>query len=377
MSNMKRAKIVHLTSAHPARDPRIFHKECCSLAHAGFEVVLVAQHEHDEVADGVAIRALPKPAGRLERMTRGVWRACREALRENAEVFQFHDPELLPVGLFLAMCGKKVVSDVHEDVPRQILSKFYLPSWFRRPLAWALEKTENFSAQHFAAVITATPAIAQRFATRNCNTIIIRNYPPLALPAANVMPWSERPLSVVYAGLISRERGIVEMVRAMAMLPAQIPARLLLAGRFVNQALFHEVCRLPGWEKVDYVGVIDQTQVLELLGRARIGLLVLHPEPNYVNSLPIKLFEYMAAGLPVLASRFPVWEEIIEAANCGVLVDPLRPSVIAEAIETLLCSPQGPTLGSRGRAAVADHFNWEQESQQLIALYDRLTAADA
>jgi hypothetical protein len=116
--------------------PRIFHKECKSLARAGYGVTLIAPHDRDEVVDGVRIRAVAKSKSRIERMTRGVARVYREAVRQEAEVYHFHDPELIPVGVLLKARGKKVVYDIHEEYPTKVLSKYYLPRWLRPPLAW-------------------------------------------------------------------------------------------------------------------------------------------------------------------------------------------------------------------------------------------------
>src|SRR5215469_2066667 len=124
-------KVVHMTSVHNALDNRIFRKECRSLAHAGFSVTAIAPSENDAVVDGVTIRAVPREPSRFARMTRTVWNIYREAIRQNADLYHFHDPELIPVGLLLRCARKSVIYDLHEDCPRDILAKDYLPSWSR------------------------------------------------------------------------------------------------------------------------------------------------------------------------------------------------------------------------------------------------------
>ena len=241
-----KAKVVHLTSVHGAYDPRIFCRECKSLAGAQYEVVLVACHDADEFIDGVRIKAVPRINHRLGRITCTVWRVYREAVRQGAAVYHFHDPELIPVGLALRAHGKKVVYDIHENLPKDILTKYYLPQWLRRPVAWLAERAENRACRCFSALAVTTPAIADRVRTFNPNTVVICNFPvaeDFVSPAEII--WSERDFAVAYVGLIDSRRGIWEMVEAMSLLPDRLNATLRLAGPFEPPNIQEQVSRLP------------------------------------------------------------------------------------------------------------------------------------
>lgn len=191
-----RSKVVHLTSVHPVFDTRIFHKEAATLAAAGYEVVLIAVAERDTVASGVRVRALPAARSRRHRMTRTLLAMFKAALAERAALYHFHDPELIPVGLLLKLRGRRVIYDVHDDVPGQVLSKDWIPSWLRPPLARLVSLLERLASRAFDGVLVANPEHAGRFPA---TTGTVRNLPRLeefALDAAHV-PYAARPPGIV------------------------------------------------------------------------------------------------------------------------------------------------------------------------------------
>ena len=371
---LQQPKIVHLTSVHTAFDVRVFHKECKSLARSGKHVVLIVPHQRDEVVDSVEVKGIPISGGRLVRMTRIVWSLYREALRQNGDVYHFHDPELIPLGLLLSARGKTVVYDIHEDAPADILHKDYIPRRLRRPLTWFVRKLEDAACRRFSGLIAATPTIARRFHSVNPNTVVVHNFPMLdEIAPTGALPWSERLPVVAYIGSISERRGIREILKALALLPSANPTQMMLAGPFSPEELRTELMRLPGWACVKYLRVLDRPSVASLLSRVRLGLLVLRPEPNFCNAMPIKLFEYMAAGIPVIASDFPLWRQIIGEAGCGLLVDPRDPQAIARAMEYLLShDAEAEAMGRRGRQAARELYNWNSEERVLLKFYSEL-----
>lgn len=366
-------KIAHLTSAHPRHDIRIFVKECQSLARAGHEVTLiVADGQGEEINAGVRIHDVgPKAGGRLSRMTATVKRVYQAALALRPDVAHFHDPELIPVALRLRQAGIKVVYDVHEDVPRQILAKHWIPGAVRPLVSGSFEQLEDWAARRFDAIVTATPHIRERFIARNPRTVAVCNYPILD-ELAHPVAWEARRNEVCYLGGISRIRGIGPIVDALP----DTSVRLNLAGPWSEPALRDTLARTPGWARVNELGVLPRQGVIDVLARSKVGLVTLFPTPNYVDALPIKLFEYMAAGLPVVASDFPVWRAIVDDAGCGVLVDPQDPQAIATAINTLLADEaRACAMGEAGRQAVLAKYSWAAEAQTLIALYRSLAQA--
>ncbi len=362
--------VTHLTTVHPPFDARIFYKECKSIARAGYDVTLIASHDRDELREGVRIHALPKIHSRLSRMIWGAWTIYREAIRQDADLYHFHDPELLPVGLLLRMRGKMVVYDVHEDVSADVAAKHYIPRAFRRPVAWTVGTLESLSSRLFSGVVAATTTISRRFA-QGQHRVVVSNYPILQeFQTADPPVWQHRSLAVGYVGVLARDRCLPELIQAMSLLPEGLQATLKLAGNFSPFTLREELAETKGWERTCVMGVLDRAGVAGLLADVRAGLVVLKPTPAYLESAPVKMFEYMAAGIPIIASDFPRFREIVKGAMCGLLVQPDDPAGIAGAIEFILTHPEeAEGMGKRGHDAVVRKYNWASEERKLLHLY--------
>lgn len=365
-------KVCHLTSVHHHTDTRIFLKECRSLAAHSYEVTLIAPNATEGMFEGVQVLTVQKDGkGRLSRMLRTTKLVLERAKEMNADVYHFHDPELIPVGLKLKKLGKRVIYDAHEDVPRQILAKSWIKSSIRRFVSQSFEYYENKAAKKLDAVITATPFINERFLALGCQAVNVNNYPILKELHIPNVDWSQKERTVCYVGGLGKIRGLFEMVEAMNHVD---DLQLSLAGRFSVPSEREAAVNKGGWNKVSELGFIDRQQVSALFSRSIAGLVILHPTRNYLDSLPIKMFEYMSAGLPVIASNFPLWKTIIEQNKCGICVDPYNPKEIADAIQWLADHPQeAKVMGENGRKAVEKLYNWENESKKLLELYEAIS----
>ncbi len=288
----------------------------------------------------------------------------------DADIYHLHDPELIPTGARLKRQGKKVVFDSHEDVPAQLLSKPYLWPGVRQLVAMAYAGYERRACRQFDGIIGATPTIRDRFARIHCNAVDVNNY-PIVDEFDSSVSWQAKQARVCYVGSISSLRGARAMVEACALLSGD--ARLELAGNWSEPLLAQALSRQPGWQRVDAVGQLDRAGVRALMARSIAGLVTLRACPNHLNSLPTKLFEYMAAGIAVIASDFPLWRGIIEQAQCGICVDPESPRQIAAAIGLLLADPAlAARMGRNGQQAVRQHYSWPSQANKLIAFYDTL-----
>lgn len=364
-------KITHLTSVHPRFDTRIFHKMCSSIAAAGHEVTLVvADGLGSELRNGVSILDAGAFGGRKDRILNAPRRILSIALTLEPDIFHLHDPELLPIGLRLKRMRQRVIFDSHEDAPAQILEKPYL----NRPTLWViascLQRYESWACRRFDGVVAATPYIRDKFLRINSETVAVNNFPLLNELAADV-PWNDKQAEVCYVGGIGKVRGILEMIQAMSRVQSQ--ARLNLCGKFNDQAVEAAARANEGWAQVNDLGFVDRVGLRDVLGRSVAGLVTFHPAHNHMNAQPNKMFEYMSAGIPVIASNFPLWRGIVEGSECGLCVDPLNWKEIASAIDYLVRHPQvAREMGRNGRRAVETHYNWSTEQDKLLAFYRKV-----
>jgi glycosyltransferase involved in cell wall biosynthesis len=371
-------RVCVLTSMHPVTDVRIYHKQALTLSRAGYDVVLLApKNEERGTKNEEWVVLVGLPTHRLARMTVGALAMLAVAVRQRAAIYHFHDPELLPVGLVLKVLGKRVIYDVHEDYPEQVLSKHYLPRFLRRSIARLVGFGEKAIAARLDGVVCATDAIAAKF--RRGRVVIVRNYPELSAVnpeprTARSRPGIEHRFRLVHlSGTLTPERGVTGMVRALELLDDRF--ELVLAGRFVTPEYEAAVRTMAGFKRVRYVKPVPHKQVWGLYKECDAGLVCLLPLERYKVSLPVKMFEFMAAGLPVIASDFPLFRELVEGNGCGICVDPGKPDEIAAAVRRLACDRDlAQVMGTKGRRAIAEKYNWEQEAGRLLGLYEQVTA---
>jgi len=363
-------RVCHITSAHAPEDVRIFHKECVSLAKAGYEVYLVQRGESYE-KNGVRVAGFGEvTGGRLKRMTQVARRAYETALALDADVYHFHDPELLPYGLKLKKRGRKVIFDSHEDTLESIMEKAWIPAPIRKPVyRWFRGRQEKVCGA-IDAVITVTPHMTDFFRRINPRTVQVSNFPLLdeAPP-----PAAPRPGTLVFAGGVSRQWNHHAIIQALERLPG---CRYRLCGPGADSYL-QELQALPAWNQVQYLGKLPHEEIPALLSECAVGMAVVSYSRNsdWKNGTMgnTKIFEEMMAGLPVVCTDFVLWREFVDRWRCGVCVDPGNVDGIADAIQYLLDHPEeARQMGENGRRAVKEEFNWGVEEKKLLALYEEI-----
>lgn len=364
-------KVCHMTSVHGAEDVRIFHKECVSLAQAGYEVCLV-QCGNSYEKDGVRlVGAGPKPSSRLKRMTSYGRRVYKKALALDAEIYHLHDPELLPYGLKLKRKGKKVVFDSHEIYTLQIPSKSYLPKWVSRVVAWAYAKYEKYALRHLDAVVVPCTVGGRNPFEGLCKRVVYVDntamlgelYDKYDLRTAKVKR------QVCYIGVLTESRGITLDVKAAH----KAGAKLVLAGQFSSEEYKKRLESMPEFTSVEYRGLLGRDGVKRLIEESEVGLAILMDSgQNYLtDNLLTKVYEYMSLGVPVVISNSRYNNLAIQKHKFGLCVNPDDIDQTAAAIRYLLDNPdEARKMGENGRKAVREEFNWGIEEKKLLALYD-------
>lgn len=358
---VSRMKICMLSTVHAASDVRIFEKETRCLADAGFSIIVIANPPGFSKTSNMRCHLLdfPKKLPRWKRPFVAGYAAFKLVLEIKPDVVHFHDPEFIPFAVFLKRRGIKVIYDAHEDTPSDVLSKQWIPSWLRPLVAISMAVLERWASRKFETIVVATPRIGDRFRSYGAEVKVVRNYPRLEDFLQNPL----RKRQAIYVGRISFDRGLIEMCEACA----EIGLPLVLVGHaglmetaWLNRCLYD----------VKWLGVLKREQVVPLLKQSLVGLCVLHPEPNYQYALPIKLFEYMAGGLPVITTDLPIASQIVEDAQCGVVVKAGDKQNLIAALR-LIDTDQNLVVRQRvaGLKAVSSKYNWAQESKILIELY--------
>ncbi len=369
-----------LTIGHKRFDTRIWVKQIASLKTAGLHLrYIVADGVGDETVAEVEIHdygPIPDRSGFKRRMGK-MYEIVSEGGMKRGDVVHFHDGAFLPFAFLLWLRGCRVIYDVHEDYPRQVLnSRFAMP--IKRAWSLALSILERCAGLMFHGFVAATPTIAARFPAHK--TVTVQNFPLMEeLQVSDPKPLDSRPSHAVYVGGLSVVRGARQMLHAIELTAQRIESiKLVLGGDYFPSALRDELIVMPGWSYTEELGWLERGEVAKVLSDAKVGLVLLHPTKNYPDAYPVKLFEYMSAGIPVIASDFPLWRQIVEGNGCGLLVDPLNPEAIADAMCWLIEHPtEAAEMGLRGREAVVRQFNWGIEATKLLSFYREMGFAEA
>ena len=367
----EKIRVCQVSSVHKTFDTRIFYKVCKSLSKK-YEVFYVSANAKSEVRECVHIIGVPLSLSRLKRQFQ-LHRVYKELLKVDAEIYQFHDPELMSLGLKIKKKGKRVIFDSHEDVPQQILDKPYLPPRIAKLVSKVYSFFEKRRLSKYDAIISVTPTIVDRLKTINPQCYQITNY-PINDESAHNDDGREFGRIVCFFGGVTDLWCQKDIIHAIE----DIDVKYVFAGPLDEERYLETLKKEPGYEKANYLGVIKHSECINIMQKSSAGLALSEYSANMGGKRGTlgnnKLFEYMQAGIPVIATDFELWSEVVSQSDCGTLVNPHDSNAIKAAIEFYIDNPaEALRQGDNGRVAVKERYNWSTQEVILFSLYKELS----
>lgn len=369
-------KVVHIGSGHPARHIRIHQKECRSLADAGYDVRFIAVHDKFEIIDGVKIIPVRPPQSRFDRLCIWPWKVYKAAISQKADIYHLHNPSLLPVGRLLALSGATVIFDMHENTPKWLLTAPWLPHSLRGAASRIYSAVERILIGGFP-VIFAESSYAKDYPWVKKHETVLNMPDTNSLLKLTAQKYDVP--KVVYFGVVQPDRGSMITLEVLKILRerGQIVHWLCIgpASDAHRSEILETATKYGVADQVELHGWVSPEEGWLMVTRCHIGLALLEPLPNYTESYPTKIFEYMALGLPVITSNFPLYKSVVEEYGCGVCVDPTNSQQIAKTIESILTDVESARqMGICGRRAACERFSWPSEAAKLLLFYKSILA---
>lgn len=359
-------------------DTRIFYRYCQSLSKY-YAVELIACHPKKEVVKGITITPYPRYKNRVVRVLFSWLLLLPKAFRAKAALYHLHDPELIPLGLILRLYGKKVIYDIHENIAEDIFDK----EWIRFKKVWySLYNFFEKPALKRFHIILAEDSYLKRYQARTKNCLVIHNFCDLPFFRPFITDTADRdPFKLFYIGILLENRGILEILEAMHLAKKKGYSYELHVVAELYTQVSDAVVALPFFEEIKHQVIFYGRKNLEegyqISKQCGIGLCIIHPMSNSIESYPTKLFEYMAVGLPIVTSHFPLYKSVVEENKCGYTADPKNPDEILESMLRISLSKDQNEMATNGRKAVEKKYNWQNEEPNLIKLYKNILSRES
>ncbi len=358
-------KVCHITTVHPKNDNRIYYKECTTLKNNGHDVTLIVAGEIDQEIEGIKIIGLNKHNSRLKRFFKtSIYEVLKTVHKVNADIYHFHDPELIFMGLILKLKGKKVIYDIHENNSAAIMSKPYIKSKLaKKVISSFFNLFEKSAVRCFDGIVTARPDITEKF--NHKKIITLRNFPILTKSSDDdINKTIKEKKSVIYVGVMTEIRGIETLLDAFNEMPEfELWLLGIIRGDFLSKKIENSN------ENVKYLGIVEPFEVFHHIQKSDAGIITFLPVPNHIRTLATKPFEYMACGKPMIMSNFEYWKNTF--GDSSLYVDPNNKDEIIKATRLLLNDDEMLDKMAKKNAKLSkEKYNWEVESKKLIDLYN-------
>lgn len=368
-------KVCHVISGYHRIDARIFQRQCKSLSKFGFEVsILTNDGEPNETIENIKIyKTNWFWKNRIIILLFAKFQFFKNAIEINADIYQLHSPELLSLGLKLKRNGKVVIYDAHEDLPRHILEKDWIPVLFRKPLSIFIESYMNSILKHYHEIVSPHEHVVSNLKKISNNVSVIANFPLINYDFhSDIESYKKINNVMCYSGTVysySNQEVILEVMNNIKNVNYEI------AG-YIESNHLQNLSKFKSFNRVKFLGRIAWNDLHLFYKKSVIGLVIYDYKLNLGYKLGSfgtnKIFEYMEAGLPVICTDFKLWKMVIEKYNCGICVEPNNLVQLESAINYLISFKEKAfEMGQNGRKAVINEYNWATQEKIYIEIFKK------
>lgn len=371
--------IAIVTSIHPDFDSRIW-KHARSMAAAGWRVELVAPwvRRSEQIPGGIRTHFFGRVTSRPVRPVAIPVRIARKLLPivGGCDIVHFHDIDILPWMSILSL-SKHVVYDVHEDYPEEMMVREWVPQALRRPFAKTLEVGQRIFARPIRNIVLTQPELDPEFKGNRFRKILIYNYASIDLMNGWTDDYLSRPPTVAFIGSQHTNNGTDLLIDIAARVRRVRPdVRFIASDRFPNtgirSAALARIAEL-GADNLELIPNVRPHELMSVLNRSTIAISPNLRVKQQIRGAHNKIYEFMAASLPIVLSDLPRQVEVVGGSNCGLLARPEEPDSFVDAIVRLVDNPRfARELGENGQRAFRERYSWESQMPRLLDLYDRI-----
>lgn len=368
-------KVCHVISGYFRNDARVFQRQCKSLQKAGYDICLLTNDcESEEILDDIKIYTCKKSwKNRLKILLFAKHQFYQKAVDIDADIYQMHSPELISLGIALKQLDKIVIYDAHEDLPRHILEKEWIPGFMRKTISRIVEVFMNKSLAKYHEIISPHSHVVKQLKSINENVTLITNFPIINNSVdVSLDDYLKRHNIMCYTGTVYEYSNQEAILDAMLHIP---DINYEIAG-YVGDSHLERLSAHKDFNRVKFWGRIPWSQMKYFYDKTIIGLVIYDYKLNLGYKLGSfgtnKLFEYMEAGLPFICTDYDLWKDVVDKYNCGIYVQPNNSKQIEDAINYLIKNKEKAyIMGQNGKRAVIQEYNWQSQETKYVAIYKK------
>jgi len=377
LKSTKHIKVCHFASVHTIDDTRVFYRECVSLAKK-YDVTYIGIGNFSGERDGVKIIGIHNPETRLKRLFYTTFKVCYLALKQDADIYHFHDAELILFGIILRILGKKVVYDIHENTYEDIMNKPWVPQKTKFILGKSYRFLEWMSSLFMPFILViARNEFSKRFVTNKYT--VIQNFADVnELKKFRIDDRSKLENNLFYIGTVfDYYYDFGKLIEALYILKQQHKVVHLhcvgYIGHLVERGLEKDENYKKIKDQITFYSHIVHPGGFEISKSCKVGICLKNQPENILVSHERKFFEYMAIGMPMITCDSHIYKEVIDTYKTGKYVNLKNSTALAKTIDDMISNESELVQMSENCIQASEqHFYWESQEKILFELYERI-----